>query len=323
VSNLVGEDDGVEGAMDAVDLGGGVICRRAAPPDVLPALQMILGMNGQLAEESQAADFMRITARRGVQLSDIFVADTSEGLAWAVLPMLSPGRTMLLMGASVRFAGEFYPAVRQVMERVCRLFAARGVQLAQALLDPSDPLSIQTYMDSGFERMAELIYLHRALRRAPAPPSLPAAFQLRTYSEQTHPAFAAAIIASYENSLDCPPLNGLRDVEDIIAGHKSAGEFDPADWFVLMHHEEPVAVLLLSRTIHGDAMELVYLGISPQARGHGLGDHLMRVATHRVIERKIRRMTLAVDSVNAPALRLYHRHGLQRVASKLAMMRRL
>jgi len=63
-----------------------------------------------------------------------------------------------------------------------------------------------------------------------------------------------------------------------------------------MHHDEVVAVLLLSRTIHGDAMELVYLGISPQARGHGLGDHLMRVAAHRVIERKIHRMTLAVDA---------------------------
>ncbi|HSV13144.1 MAG TPA: GNAT family N-acetyltransferase, partial [Tepidisphaeraceae bacterium] len=141
--------------------------------------------------------------------------------------------------------------------------------------------------------------------------------------EQTHAAFAAAIIASYENSLDCPPLNGIRDVEDIIAGHKAAGEFDPADWFVLMHHEAPVAVLLLSRTIHGDAMELVYLGVAPQARGHGLGDHLMRIAAHRMIERKIRRMTLAVDNLNTPALRLYHRHGLQRVASKLAMMRRL
>ena len=33
------------------------------------------------------------------------------------------------------------------------------------------------------------------------------------------------------------------------------------------------------------------------------------------------RLSLAVDSNNAPALKLYYRHGLQRVASKLAMMR--
>ncbi|HSV14475.1 MAG TPA: hypothetical protein VLI90_09455, partial [Tepidisphaeraceae bacterium] len=175
MSNLAGEDDGVAHATDAVDLGGGVLCRRATPPDVLPALRMILGASGHLAEEAQAADFMRITTRRGVQLSDIHVADTREGLIWAVLPMLSPGRTMLLMGASVHFAGEYLPAVRQVIENVCQKFADRGVQLAQALLDPADPHTLQSYMSAGFERMAELIYLHRTLRRAPAPPPLPPA----------------------------------------------------------------------------------------------------------------------------------------------------
>jgi ribosomal protein S18 acetylase RimI-like enzyme len=35
------------------------------------------------------------------------------------------------------------------------------------------------------------------------------------------------------------------------------------------------------------------------------------------------RLTLAVDARNIPALKLYYRHGMTRVASKLAFMRDL
>ena len=35
------------------------------------------------------------------------------------------------------------------------------------------------------------------------------------------------------------------------------------------------------------------------------------------------RLSLAVDSENAPALKLYYRHGMQRIGAKLALMRRL
>jgi ribosomal protein S18 acetylase RimI-like enzyme len=289
----------------------------------VPALQMILGADGKLADESQAGEFLRFTASRGVPLSDLWLGEADGRLLWATLPIVSPGRTMLLLGASARWAKSRPDAVSMVIESVCRDFAQRDVQLAQVLIDPADQPTIDAYVAGGFARMAELLYLQRHIRRAHAPPPLPAPFAVHPYSDEAHAAFAAAIAVSYEDSLDCPPLNGVRSVEDIIAGHKSAGEFDPNDWFVVTHGDQAVAVLLLSRTIHGEGMELVYLGLSPQVRGFGIGDHLVRMAFARVLERKLSRLTLAVDSQNAPALRLYHRHGMQRVASKIAMMREL
>lgn len=309
VSNLIGA-----GARE-------VVCRPARPDDVVPALRMILGVSTQLAEETQAADFMRFTARRGVSLSDIWVAQAGKRLIWSVLPMVSPGRTVLLFGAPAAFAGGRTAAVWETLDRVCADYTARGVQLVQTLLDPADEVTISVYLERGFQWMAELIYMQRAIRRATAPPPLPESFQLHAYSPHMHEAFAAAISASYEQSLDCPPLNGRRDMNDVIAGHQAAGEFDPADWLLLTHRDDPVAVLLLTRTSHGDGMELVYLGLSPHVRGRGLGDYLMRVAEARVVERKLQRLTLAVDSQNAPALRLYHRHGLRHVTRKAALMK--
>jgi ribosomal protein S18 acetylase RimI-like enzyme len=67
----------------------------------------------------------------------------------------------------------------------------------------------------------------------------------------------------------------------------------------------------------------VYLGLTPSARGRGLGDLLVRQALATTAALGASRLSLAVDSQNGPALKLYYRHGLQRVASKLAMMRLL
>ncbi len=327
VSNLIGGDD-VANRATRDPVGGHVsgrafVCRAAVAADVIPAIRMILGNGGQVADESQAAEFMRVIARRGMKLSDIWVAEANGRVLWAVLPMVSPGRTMLLFGASPSFAGDCQAAVDATIDAVCEQYAAKNIQLAQVLLDPADTSSAGVYAGRGFARMAELIYLQRTVRRTAAPPPLPDPFVVRTYSPELHQAFGEAILASYEQSLDCPPLNGKRDVNDIILGHQAAGEFDPRDWMLLSHRDEAVAVLLLSRTIHGDGIELVYLGLSPAVRGHGLGDYFMKVAMARVSERKLGRLSLAVDALNGPALKLYHRHGMVRVTSKVAMMKEL
>src|SRR5207302_922390 len=118
--------------------------------------------------------------------------------------------------------------------------------------------------------------------------------------------FARAIADSYQSSLDCPDLNGVRDIKDVIAGHKASGEFDPAGWFVLLEAGEPRGALLLSHVPRTDAAELVYIGLVPSARGSGLGDLLMRQALWAVAAMRLARLTLAVDSRNDPALKLYY-----------------
>jgi mycothiol synthase len=304
----------------ATQTAGPVIVRPAVAAEVTPAFRMILGNGGYLADESQVAEFLRFSVDRSIQLSDLRLAESNGKMIWAVMAIVSPGRSMLLFGAGAKFAGGRNDAVSLTIDAVCGEFARRGYQLAQALIDPVDELSIGLYESAGFKRMAELAYLHREKRWNTPVPAVPLDCTLQIYSPQTHNDFAAAILASYEKSLDCPALNGVRQIEDIIAGHKAAGDFDPSDWFLLKFQGKPVAVLLLCQTIQPGGMELVYLGVAAWARGKRLGEWLMRLAEARMTERKLTRLTLAVDSSNAPALRLYHQHGMQKVTSKLAMM---
>jgi ribosomal protein S18 acetylase RimI-like enzyme len=80
---------------------------------------------------------------------------------------------------------------------------------------------------------------------------------------------------------------------------------------------------LLSPMPQGDAVELVYLGLTPSARGRRIADWVLRYGLASVAAVGRNRLSLAVDSTNAPALKLYYRHGMKRVTSKLAMMRDL
>jgi ribosomal protein S18 acetylase RimI-like enzyme len=49
----------------------------------------------------------------------------------------------------------------------------------------------------------------------------------------------------------------------------------------------------------------------------------MNLALVTVARQNRSELTLAVDSRNEPALKLYHRHGLRRIASRMAMIRDL
>ena len=209
------------------------------------------------------------------------------------------------------------------IEAVCQHYATRDIQLAQMLLDPEDRRTVDAYLRHDFKLMAELVYLERTIRRAKPPAPLPGEFCMVNYSAENHAAFAAAVLVSYEQSLDCPAMNGMRDIEDVLAGHRAAGIFDPDDWFLMLHRGEPVAVLLLSVTHQADGMELVYLGLSPKVRGYGLGNYLMQIAEARVTQHKLTKLSLAVDAKNAPALKLYYKHGMKQMTRKMALMRSL
>ena len=301
----------------------GVTLRPAQRSEVHHCLQLILGSGGRWPAEEHVVDFLRFSVYRGIDLNDIWVAETAGRIVWAILPVVSPGRTMLLFSPTHVPAAMKDTLACPLVERVLEHYRDRAVDLAQVLLDPAEREALRVFADCGFETLAELIYLDREVRRA-GDDSLPTAYSWDTHSPATHGEFARTVAATYEGSLDCPRLNGRRDIEDVLAGHKSAGEFDPKLWFLLRDGAaQPAGVLLLNRSTRTDALELVYLGLVPAYRGRGLGDALMRHAQATAAQVGSRRLSLAVDSRNAPALGLYHRHGMTRVCSRMALMRDL
>jgi mycothiol synthase len=306
--------------------------RQAKAEELNQAIGLILGSGNQPASESQVGDFYRLTAQRGIDLSRVQVAAVGEKLIWAVMPIASPGRTLLILSPNSMFDAAQYGSAEQLVRSVCDDYNGR-CRLAQVLLDPTAEAVRAVYRRLGFQEMAQLDYLHAPVRRIKSPPVLPPEMEFAAYSPQSHAYFGQAIRESYEQSLDCPALNGLREIEDVIQGHRAAGQvggdgnFDPLLWRVLLHRPnppgppQPCGVLLLCRTDPGDSMELVYLGVSPSVRRRGLATCLLRHALATAAEDKRKRLTLAVDTANAPALQLYYRHGFQKVGVKIALIK--
>lgn len=238
-----------------------------------------------------------------------------------MLPILNPGRTLLLL-TSQEVGSPNLPAARLV-EEICRHFSGQGVQLTQVLLESQSHQARQFFTSMGFKDIAELIYLQGQVPRNTAAPAMPEHMRWLEYSPATHAIFADAIAKTYRDSLDCPDLSGLREIDDVIAGHQATGEFDPTGWQLLMQGDRAMGVVLMSRIPQSDAMELVYLGLPPEARGKGLGIFLMKQVFFLIVCNQRRKLSLAVDSKNRPALKLYFRFGMRQVATRWAMIRDL
>ncbi len=233
------------------------------------------------------------------------------------------GHTAMLFAPSLAEYPAIASAARLAIEAAMEDARHQGVVLVQTMMEPADAAGKTVFSYAGLNQLATLNYMER---RPPAHPptfELPSDLTLAAYEARTHPLFADAISRSYDQTLDCPALSGMREMDDVIEGHKAVGIFDPQLWGVLLRGIEPMGCLLLAEIPARNALELVYLGLTPEARGRGLGRLLMQRVLAIASRRHFAVATLAVDAANTPALRLYRRCGYTSVAQRVAMIKRL
>jgi mycothiol synthase len=298
------------------------LTRPAASGEVHDAVRLLLSRPGEAVGDEQVVDFLRMAIHRAINLQELRVAEHGGRLVCAMLPILNAGRTMLLLAGGDFHDPHAQQAAEMLIEQACERHRSRAL-LAEALIDPYPGHLVDIYTARGFETIAELVYLQVPSSQPVAEAQLPPGLHWRSYSAQAHPLFAQAVLRTYEQSLDCPGLNGKRGIEDILAGHKACGRFDPKLWLLLCTESEPLGALLLTRPFADEGLELVYLGLVPEARGRGLADLLMQQALWLAAQWRAKTLFLAVDAANAPAQRLYYRFGMRRICSKLALVREL
>jgi ribosomal protein S18 acetylase RimI-like enzyme len=269
------------------------------------------------------ADATGVDILRQVIAFEIGPGEQPTIIAGMCLWVPAPGRTAMLFGPSQSEHPETAAATAAAVVAALEDARAHGVLLVQALVEPADAAGKTVFAAAGMTHLAALTYMERKPPIQPPEFSLPADLLLEPYCAATHQDFCDAILASYEHTLDCPALSGLRSVEDIVAGHKAVGPFDPQLWSVLKIDGRPVGCLLLAEVPARHALELVYLGLAPSVRGRGLGRLLMRRVLAIASRRHFELATLAVDAANVPAVRLYRRSGYASVGQRIALIKRL
>lgn len=200
----------------------------------------------------------------------------------------------------------------------------QAVVLAQALLEQEEHEALAALLRCGFLRLGDLAYLRRPIPRSGGvqTPRWPDGVSIRRMrnSEEDMVLLSTALERTYEETLDCPELCGLRQVEDVLESHRSVGVFDPGMWWLVMAGSEPEGCMLFSACPEQNAVELVYLGISPRLRGKGLGAKLLMMGVQSLTGRPERVLTCAVDTRNTPAMALYRRCGFQRFGVRVPLV---
>ena len=193
----------------------------------------------------------------------------------------------------------------------------RRARLIQALIPPEDASPLAAALErAGFEVLATLSYMRRPGQPQDRTLEPPAGLRWQCYSRLRHRKFARTIVATYEKSLDCPGLTGLRPVSDTMATHKHTGRFTPQAWRIALADDTPLGVAMVNDL--QDRGELVYLGVVPPSRGRGIGRALLDRAIRDSAEMGRSQMGLAVDVANAPAMRLYAGAGFNEIRRRVA-----
>jgi ribosomal protein S18 acetylase RimI-like enzyme len=259
-----------------------------------------------------------------LDLSGLWVARRRERVVGALLAQVLAGRTAAIWPpeVSVERLGRIWgktnlrnQVAADLVRHALAAFAESGVRVAQALIERNGKAQQASDLRrGGMPRVTDLLYLARAsagssetILRPGVPPLV-----WSTYAAETDKLFRRMLDATYEGSMDMPELEGARSLDDVLASHSESGHFQPELWQIgqVPGEAEATAVLLMINRPDRNALEIAYLGLTPSARGRGLGRAAVAFAL-QLAHRRCGRVELAVDERNLPARRLYSATGFQ------------
>lgn len=280
----------------------------AAPDDRTAACRLLAASRPALLRADAARRFLDLLTTGELDPAGLFVTRGAGGaVRGAVLAQVLPGALGLLFPPRVMSGRE--ADTGPLLATALDWLRGRGVKVCQSFAPGGDRSDEPVLAAGGFRHVTAVVHLRRGLEPGPTVgPDGPLAFEPHGTDP---PAFAAALLASHDGSLDCPELTGARTPADLLDGFRGPPHVRP-DWWVLARHAgEPVGVVMLDIGAGVGAVELNYLGLVPAARGRGGGEALLRFALRTAAADGTTVLTLSVDARNAPARRLYDRHGFR------------
>ncbi|HKQ47842.1 MAG TPA: GNAT family N-acetyltransferase [Phycisphaerae bacterium] len=289
-------------------------------------LRLTLASPGQTPSETEihVATFINHARALSLDLGQQWLAQEGGRIVAACSCLESPGRTGLLFLSAYGLCGGLRDALQDLIDHILADQAQRNLRLAQCLLNLDDRENDQILSQAGFHSITDLIYMECDVpRMALGWKESPVRTDLcwGDYKTSGHQDFAELIQATYRGSLDCPAMTGLREIEDIIAGHKSVGLFQPHRWRLTRVQGSPAGCILLGENPLRRILEVAYMGVHTARRREGLGRLLIEDALRLAYHERFEKVTLAVDAKNEPAMRLYRGAGFVETMRRRAMIR--
>ncbi len=250
----------------------------------------------------------RIAAYQSATPAGLFAAIDDQTVVGAIWAQPFVGRTAFLWSPQL-YQGTPARVADTLTATATSYLQDSGCQFAQALVPTQSAPEAQLYRRHGFVFVANLLYLAAQTQGVRPGIGKPKTLTFEPYHPTQLDRLVDIIQQTYLGTLDCPRLNRVRDVHDVISGYRATGFHDPKVWFFVRDRDCDVGVLLLARHPQSCHCELMYMGLIPAARGQGHGRRIVRHALATATEVGDQQLVLAVDGANRPAIATYDHAG--------------
>ncbi len=257
--------------------------------------------------DRSVTDFLGDAELQGTDADLLFGAFDQQRLSAACVALCSPGGSALVLVGTSDAPERSLRGVEAVLRTLQPAAASRSLRVLQLLLSPESRDVAASVQAGGFRYLTRLIYLQRRCGTPANQTGDDPDLRWESYTPAREALFQDAVARTYAQSQDCPELTGVRPMSDVLAGHRTAGLYDPRLWFVALRGAQPVGVLLLNRIPRRRALEIVYMGVAQVARGTGVANALLHRAVETAALQSATNLALAVDVRNTPARRVYQR----------------
>jgi ribosomal protein S18 acetylase RimI-like enzyme len=287
-----------------------VVMEPARREELAAAFRLLFRHLDENDRETRVANAMKMLRDKELQATGMLVARADKELRGALFYQPVAGASGLIWPPQTR-PEPMAEVEDQLVSCACRRLAEQGAKLVQSLLSSEESSLGASLERNGFSHITQLRYLRHDLQFSPRLFQSPEALSYQSYASCAAEQFHQTLLRTYEATLDCPEVNDVRKIEEIIAGHKSQGRYNPESWWQASHQDQPVGVLLLAEVPDLKSWDLLYLGVTPEARGKGFGRELARKALWEARAAEAPQLTLSVDARNQPALNLYESVGFE------------
>jgi ribosomal protein S18 acetylase RimI-like enzyme len=280
----------------------------ARTEDWAAALRLIFQHCDPQEGDLRCANALHLLQRGELDPRSLFVLRGASGLRGALVCLQVPGASALVWPPG---------AVKERREEIedCLLrhaltsLRARGVKLAQTLLAPEEAFLAASLERNGFSAITQLWYLRHDLKIPLHSLGTPARLDFLPFDKGTE--FRETLAQTYVDTQDCPEVNGVRTIDEVLEGHRAQGAFDPERWWLAVDAGRAVGVLMMTEMPESGNWEVAYMGVAPSARRLGFGREMLLKALAEARVAEAPSVTLSVDARNKPAWRLYRGLGFE------------
>jgi mycothiol synthase len=279
--------------------------RPARPEEWAQAFQLIFQHLPREDRQARVQNALRLMRQGELAPAGVIVVAGDRRLQGAMVCLPVAGASGLVWPPQASSSSAKREIEDQLLTYAIAWLRQGGAKLGQTLLAEDESHLAAALERHGFVHITGLWYMRHDLDLSPAPPAAAAELTYESYSTCDRALFERTLLRSYEGTRDCPEVNGVRSLQEVLEGHQAQGIHDPEHWWLARQGGQAVGVLLVAEVSEWQGWDLSYVGVVPEARGRGIGRGITLKALHEARAAGTTQVTLAVDTRNRPAWNLY------------------